>query len=85
MHLSRKKDEEFLQFFVLFLLVSVLFFHTALSQALLIWVLSLSGNLNKGMGIAQQHLYDKCETGYKNRRESNVEVQFRKTLSFLLL
>ena len=30
--LSRKKDEEFLQFFVLFLLVGVSFFHTALSQ-----------------------------------------------------
>ena len=31
--LSRKKDEEFLQFFVLFLLVVASFFHTALSQA----------------------------------------------------
>ena len=36
------------------------------------------------MGIARQHLYYKCETGNKKRRESNTEVQFRKALSFLL-
>ena len=46
-------------------------------------MLSLSENLNKGMGIARQHLYYKCETCDKNR-ESNAEVKFRKTLSFLL-
>ena len=34
--------------------------------------------------IARQHLYYKCETGNKNRRESNTEAKFRKTLSFLL-
>ena len=37
------------------------------------------------MGRARQHLYYKCEIGNKNRRESNAEVRFRKTLSFLLL
>ena len=36
------------------------------------------------MGIARQHLYYKCETCDKNRRESNAEAKFRKTLSFLL-
>ena len=46
--------------------------------------MSLSKNLNKGMGIARRHLYYKCETGNKNRRESNTEAKFRRVLSFLL-
>jgi len=28
------------------------------------------------------HLFYKCETSNKNRRESNAEAKFRKTLSF---
>ena len=48
------------------------------------WVMFLSEKLNRGVGIARQHLYYKCETGNKSKRESNAEVQFRKTLSFLL-
>ena len=48
------------------------------------WVLSLSENLNKGMGIALQNLYYKCKAGNKNRRESNTEAKFRIALSSLL-
>ena len=47
-------------------------------------MLSVSENLNNGMGIAQWNLYYKCEIGNKNRRESNTEAKFRKVLSFLL-
>ncbi len=31
------------------------------------------------------YLFYKCETGDKNRRESNTETKFREALSFLLL
>ncbi len=30
------------------------------------------------------HLFNKCETGDKNRKESNAETNFREALSFLL-
>ena len=54
--LSRKKDEEFLQFFVLFLLVGASFFHTALSQAplsvlfVIIRVVQILRSLKKSFG-----------------------------------
>ena len=44
----------------------------------------LSGEIKKGYGHSQRHLLNKCETGDKNRRESNAETNFREALSSLL-
>ena len=45
-------------------------------------VLSLSENLNKGMGIARSVCKTNAKLAIKNRRESNTEV-IRDALSFL--
>ena len=81
--LSRKKDEEFLQFFVLFLLVGVSFFHTALSQppigGLFCWLPSLIFD-QRPHG---QHSYAHSDRASKSvgDREKQLSVVFRREIA----